>query len=123
MVSKEHLLEVAKGFSSIPIYEIMMVENVDQELYGWDGTPLGFPDFDSMRSVGFYYNLDDAICAVENNVCDINETVYDAAFIIMRYEGLYTSCGIEERMFFRWDEENHKYYQTEEPDLFRHTAL
>lgn len=123
MVSKEHLLEIAKGFSSIPIYEIMMVENADQELYGWDGTPLGFPDFDSMRSVGFYYNLGYAISTVENNVCDIHETVYDAAFIIMRHEGLYTSCGIEERMFFKWDEENHKYYQTEEPDLFRHTAL
>lgn len=122
MISKEDLFEVAKGFSATPIYEIIMIENADQELYGWDGTPLGFPDFDSMRSVGFYYNLDDAIRAVENNVCDINETVYDAAFIVTRYEGLYASCGVEERLFFRWDDDKQKYFQAEEPKLFKHIA-
>lgn len=123
MTSRQDLFEFENTFPSKPIFEIIMVENVDNELYGWDGTPLGFPDYDSMQSVGFYYSLKKAIDAVENNALDIHETIYDAAFIVTKYEGLYSLCGIEERMFFRWDEENHKYYQTEEPDLFRHTAL
>ena len=113
------MLKLFKNKKPKPIYEIIMVENADKELCGCDGTPLGSPGFDSMQSVGFYYNLGDAVTAVEMNSCDIRETIYDAAFILIRCEGLYPLCGKEKRMFFRWDKDKQKYYQAEEPILFK----
>ena len=113
----------AYGDETNPIYEILVFENPDKELIYKTGLPLGWPDMGAQDVVGFYYDIDDAIDVLHENICDIRETVYDAAFLICRFPGLYNNVGTEGRMYFLWDNEKDGYFQKEEPNLFKHIAL
>ena len=107
------------GFS--PIFEIVMVQNNGKEqVYEKDGKIIhsGFPDMGTTSIVGYYYDIDTAICALNENWGDIRATIFDGAFILVKFPGLYDSCGLEQRMWFVWDEEKQGYYQQEEPRIF-----
>lgn len=123
MTTKEQMLEYAahekeRHEGAIPIYEIMMVEYPDKELMLANKKPSGWPDTGASFTAGFYYDLDDAVEAVENNACDIRECLYNGAFILMRFPGLYNSVDSTNRMYFVWEDD--KYVQKDEPKIFAH---
>lgn len=106
-----------------PIYDIIMMEHANKELVYPTGKHSGFPDMGATNSVGFYYDLQDAIDALHCNACDIREYVYDAAFILIREPGLYNACGSDTRKYFVWNDELHGFYEADEPNIFKHIAL
>ena len=105
-----------------PIFEILMIENPEKELVGESGKKLGWPDTGASDVMGYFYDLDNAVHSVEENICDIREAVYSAAFVLCRFPGLYETVGPEARMFFRWDPGKQKYVQAPEPKIFGHIA-
>lgn len=109
---------------SKPIYRIFMMQYADKEkIYEKTGKKSGYPDMGCTEDVGFYYDLDNAINALENNSCDIREYLYDAAFILKTYEGLYDCVSTESRIYFKWNEEKQGFFQEEEPKIFACIAL
>lgn len=107
-----------------PIYRIFLIQNADkEEIYEKTGKKSGFPDMGCTEDVGFYYDINDAIFALEHNSCDIREYLYDAAFILTSYEGLYNCAGTDMRLYFKWDEEKQGFFQQKEPEIFKHIAL
>ena len=128
MITKDNIREFITSHqrhykvSSQPIFDILLFENAEKEVMGKTGKKLGFRDLGCTDNVGYYYNLDDAISALNENACDMRETVYDAAFILCRFPGLYQNSGTEGRMYFRWDPEREGYFQAEEPKIFEHIA-
>lgn len=130
MRTKEELLSYAKEIQDLPsstkndpIFEILAFENAEKECVSPSGKYTGFPDTGIERMVGFYYDFDDAYDAIINNVCDIWETVYNGAFLLCRFPGLFQSVTSEARMYFTYNKESGKYEQKEEPELFSHLAL
>ena len=110
---------------SKPIFQIFLFENADKELiYENDGKKKnsGFPDTGCIGDFGFYYDIDQAIEALNTNAADIHECVYDAGFILVKFPGLYDSCSSSERMYFRWDSEKEGFFEAEEPEIFSHVA-
>ena len=105
-----------------PIFEIMMIEHPERELVSPTGKRLGWPDTGASDTVGFFTDLDKAVQSVTENICDIREAVYDAAFVLCRFPGLYEAVDHEARLFFRWEPEKEGYVQAEEPKIFAHIA-
>ena len=127
MITKEHILETVSQEQILhpdhkPIYEIMMIQHADKELVYPTGKHSGFPDTGCTAVMGFYYDLDDAEEAVASNGCDIHEHLYNAAFILARFPGLYQAVGNDMRLYFVWDKENEIFVQKEEPKIFAHIA-
>lgn len=117
-----HPLGDLQSQDSKPIYRIFLFEKSDKELIYEGGQHSGFPDTGCIMDAGFYYDLDDAIHAMNTNACDIRECVYNAGFILCHFPGLYESCGTEGRLYFVWNEEKKGFYQQEEPAIFAHMA-
>lgn len=133
MTTKEELLQYVRSEKERrgnrpgddPIYRLFLFEKPDSELIyhiGEKDRPSGFPDTGSSSEPGFYYDLDHAIEAMNENACDIRETCYKAGFILCQFQGLYNPCCTEQRMYFLWDDTKQGYYQTEEPAIFAHIA-
>ena len=122
---KQYIADNCLDFGEVnkPIYEILVFEHPDKEDIYTNGTHTGLPDMGAQSNVGFYYDLQDALDVVYENLCDIRETVYDAAFIICRFPGLYNCVGSDGRLYFVWDDAKGGYRLTEEPEIFRHIAL
>lgn len=106
-----------------PIYQIVLFQNTgeDEKIY-LSGTHSGLPDTGLQDYPGFYYELSTAIQAMNENWCDIQETVFKAGFILVHFPGLYSAAGPEFRMYFRWDEKLKGFFQAEEPPLFQHLS-
>lgn len=110
-----------EGNKLIPIFEIMLFENPNKEMIYHEstgGVPSGWPDTGCIAHMGFYYELDIAIQAMNENWCDIQETCYHAGFILCRFPGLYQAAI--ERMYFLWDKEKEGFFEAEEPEIFKH---
>lgn len=106
-----------------PIYALMLFEHPDKEfVYKETGKHSGFPDLGCSFEAGFYYDLDDAVSAMHENVCDIRETVYSAGFVLVRFPGVYHPSGSYGRIYFVWDENRKGFYEAEEPEIFSHVA-
>ena len=111
------------GKSYPPIFEIMVFEypNKEKIYHKPEGdVPSGWPDTGCVDNVGFYYELDTAIQAMNENWGDIQETCYHAGFILCRFPGLYQAAL--SRMYFLWDEEKRGFFEAEEPEIFKHVA-
>lgn len=106
-----------------PIYEILVFEHPDKELVYPSGKHSGFPDMGAQNNVGYYYEFHSAYTAIQENICDIHETVYDAAFLICRFPGLYNPVGSDGRIYFVWDDSKGGYVEADEPEIFKHIAL
>ena len=110
-----------------PIFQILMVEHPDKEIMSVqkDGTSTGsgFPDLGCTHNAGFFYSLQEAVYAVVTNECDIRETCYNAAFILCKFQGLYSSCTASTRMYFVWDNDVDQFVQKDEPNFFRHIVF
>jgi len=127
---RERIIEYVEQYQNLhnesqpPIYEIVLFEHPCKELiYHRNGEdiPSGFPDA-NLNSMGFYYELYSAVSAMNGNWLDIQETVFHAGFILCRFPGLYQSAGPEARIYFLWNEERQGFFESEEPELFRHIA-
>lgn len=105
-----------------PIFRIMVFEHPCKEHVYPTGKHSGFPYLGASDEVGFYYDLDDAIRAMNENWGDIREYTYNAGFILCQFPGLYQSSGLDERMYFVWDEDKEGFFQQEEPEIFKHVA-
>ena len=74
----------------------------------------------SMRCWGFYTNIKDAIEALDQNVTDLWETVYDYAIIEEYLEGI---GGYNwKRQFFKYDKNLNSYRPIKEPEDLKHYA-
>ena len=105
-----------------PIFKILLFEKTGEEELNSMGKPTGWPDTGAQNDVGYYYELDRAIQAMNDNWSDIQEMVYHAGFILCHYHGLYCSVGPEARIYFRWDEDREGFFEAEEPAIFEHFA-
>lgn len=125
MTTKKDIEEYIKSrqCEEVPLFSVLLVENADKELVYPDGRRSGFPDFGNTYTAGFFYDIDAAVKAVETNACDIRETVYDAAFVLCLFPGLYETAGPNERIYFVWDEYSERYTQREEPKLVERISL
>ena len=113
------------GTKPIPIFEIMVFEHPNKEItYMRLGNVIcsGYPDTGGENHMGFYYKLDTAIKAMNENWADIQEHCFHAGFILCRFPGLYQSVIKEARMYFLWDEERKGFFEAEEPKIFEHVA-
>lgn len=114
------------GEKPVSIFEIMLFHYPDKELIYYHKQEgevhSGYPDTGCTDHMGFYYNLDTAIKAMNENWCDIQETIYRAGFILCRFPGLYNCALTEHRMYFLWDEERKGFFEAEEPKIFEHVA-
>ncbi len=90
-----------------PIYIITTMEKMERN-------KLGFLDTDDRRTVAFFYDLSDAQEAVEFNMGDINETIYDYAVIEKIGPGLYPHCI--NRWFYKFNYKDDAYECIIEPD-------
>lgn len=70
------------------------------------------------RCVGYYFKLEDAISAVENNVLDIHETNFNFVVIESCSEGLYPIDSTEQ-YWFEWNREHEKYVSCERPEEYK----
>ena len=93
-----------------PIYQINIL-----------GTPyyksgLGFPECDSKDFVGFYYEEETAIRAVEENWCNIQECYARAAEIKIIEPGLYPTKN-KVIHYYLWDTTEHKFKEVPIPQF------
>lgn len=124
---KERLLEYMewhdeKYEKEQPIFELLLFEHPDKEMFSKHDQPMGVPDTGALDIVGFFYDLDQAIQAMNENHLGIQETVYHAGFIILKYPGLYQAAGPHKRIYFKWDPEKKGFFEAEEPKIFQHVA-
>lgn len=72
------------------------------------------------RCVGFYYELEDAQRAVEQNHCDINENGYYPFCVIeTAKQGMY-NIGCMEENWYQW--KKGRYEQIEKPESLKRTC-
>lgn len=106
-----------------PIYEIYLLDNAAKEYIIPHGKPTGWPDT-SGESVGFYYELESAVDALHENRLDMRDGgVFNAAFILCKFPGLYNSAGDDMRLYFLWDEAKDGFWEAEEPEIFKHVGI
>ena len=113
------------GTKPVPVFEIMLFKYPDKELiyHKPEGdVRSGWPDTGGENYMGFYYELDTAIKAMNENWLDIQEYCFRAGFILCRFPGLYYSAGKESRMYFLWDENKRGFFEAEEPQIFKHVG-
>ena len=80
----------------------------------------GFSNFGSERLVGYFFDKDDAINHVKENVCDIWETCYNYAIVEGVKPGFYEPADKEDRWLFKFNHETGEYEQIEEPGEMAH---
>lgn len=92
----------------VKMYFITVMEKDGSELdkYGW-------PDTGYDRTWGYYANKDDAIFALNNNITDMRETMYEYALLEEISEGICGNC--KSRIFFKYDHEKNGYFEYPEP--------
>ena len=102
-----------------PIFEIILFENTHDKISQDNNS---FPDTGIEDWPGFYYELDIAIKAMNENWADIQDHTFYTGFILCHFPGLYQCAGTEARMYFVWDEKKQGFFQQEEPKIFEHIA-
>lgn len=119
---EEYVRRMEERYGDVkPIYRIFVFEKPDTELCGVNGKPLGLPDTGCGSNMGFYYELDTAIQAMNENWCDIKECAYHAGFVLCQYPGLYQSVCSDARIYYRWNGEG--FFEAEEPEIFKYCAF
>ena len=93
-----------------PVYTITCLTKLEEK-NTW-------PDFGCTAFMGFYHDKNDAISAVMENACDINETCYEYAVVEEIPPGVYAYP--RPRWFFKFD--GKRYIPIEEPKYMTHIA-
>ena len=110
-----------KGVKPIYVLRLMEKSGTEQYIYKKNGITKesGFPDEGSVHLPAFYYDYEDAVKAMHENVADIRECVYSYGLIIRLYPGAYMTAHIDDRTYFKWDDDKQGFYEAEEPELLR----
>lgn len=95
----------------IPIYFITVMEKLEPHKNFYCATG-------STRCWGFYFDRQQALQTIHNNVTDLWETCYNYAVLEEYYEGVAPLC--ESRQFFKYNREQDKYIEIEEPECTQH---
>lgn len=95
-----------------PIYEIHVYE------YPWTKTKQGFYEHGIDECVGYYYEEQAAIDAVENNWCDIQDHYARAAMIVRKEPGLYPLIPNCDCQYYLWNKEQEKFERAQFPAQF-----
>ena len=101
-----------------PIYEIVLFEKPGDTL-----DKIGFPDHGIEDRPAFYYELDTAIRAMNENWGDIQDHAFSAGFIYAKFPSVYPYGGKETRMYFLWDQKREGFFEAEEPNTYEHISL
>ena len=72
----------------------------------------------SSRTVGYRYTLEQAVEALNENMCDLRETVYNGA--IVEKMGPYLYPDPEQTIYFAWDDKRKGYFEIRKPACFAH---
>jgi len=81
-----------------PIYEIYVMSDP------WHLDDQKFPSCGIRERVGFYYEKETAIRAVEENWCDLQDHFAQAAEICEVTPGLYVSASPKEYWYYLWNQ-------------------
>lgn len=94
-----------------PIYEIYIYEKP------WSLVENGYFDYGLSERVGFYYEKETAIKAVEENWCDIQDHYAHAAMVKEIEPGLYPCPRRSKCWYYIWNEKDEKFERAEIPDV------
>ena len=94
-----------------PIYEIHMYEKP------WVLDEKGFFDYGITEIVGFYYEKEIAIQAVEENWCDIQDQYAKAAMIKEVVPGLYPIIPRSKCWYYIWNSNKEKFEPAKIPEV------
>lgn len=124
MVFDKFQEELVEKYGCNPIYVIRLMTKSGAESLMYDrpdgsSKDSGFPDTGESYQPGFYYSYEDAVDAMHKNAGDIRETCYNYGFILRLFPGVYQSAGVNDRTYFKWDNEKKGYYEVEEPSKFK----
>lgn len=94
-----------------PIYEIYVMSEP------WHLDSDKFPSCGHRERVGFYYEKDTAIRAVEENWCDLQDYYAQAAEVCKVEPGLYSLPSRHEYWYFLWNQQEEKFELARKPKL------
>ena len=80
-----------------PIYEIHVYEEP------WKLNKQGFFDYGIEECVGFYYEKETALKAVEENWCDLQDHYAQAALVMEKIPGLYPITPRSKCWYYLWN--------------------
>ena len=72
-------------------------------------------DFGGQRTFGYYETFEDAVYAVNHNVCDLHEYLYEYCLIEELEPGIHPTCTKESRTLYKWDTEKRGFFLVPEP--------
>lgn len=72
------------------------------------------------ETLGFFYDKNKAIQAVERNACDIYEGISKYAVVLTIFEGLFNPCDVKDEVWFGWDDERQAYVRCNRPKFAEH---
>ena len=93
-----------------PIYEIHVYSRE------WTIDEKGWPEYGIDKCVGFYYEKETAIRAVEENWCDLQDHYVHAALIKEIAPGLYPCPPRSKCIYYVWNEEKEKFEKAKIPE-------
>jgi hypothetical protein len=100
-----------------PIYRILLFSKIPED------NKNGWPDYGTTDDVGFYYEYETAVRAMNENWCDIQECMFYAGFILEHRPGLYVSTTSDNRTYFEWDKEKNGFFEAKEPECLKHFSF
>ena len=89
-----------------PIYEVLVYSEL------WHVNELGFFDFGTEERVGFYYEKETAIRAIEENWCNIQDHYAKAAAIRTVLPGLYQDPPLRKYLYYVWNSNMQKWIRS-----------
>lgn len=92
-----------------PIYEIYVME------LPWHLNEKKLPTCGTRERVGFYYDKEDAIRAIEENRCDLQDHYAQAAEICMVKPGLYSSPAYNKYWYYLWNQKEERFEVARKP--------
>lgn len=79
---------------------------------------LGWLDIGAFRTFGFKETFEEAEYALNHNVCDMWEYLYDYAIVEEMHPAIHPIA--ENRWFYKYDREKNGFFSMEEPEEFKH---
>ena len=89
------------------MYFITCFEKCETDKFGWF-------DGGSRRTFGYRETLESAEEALNLNICDMREYLYDYA--VIEKLGPYIHPDVEAEIWFKWDDEKQGFFRIEKPD-------
>ena len=79
---------------------------------------LGWLDMGTSRTFGFKETFEEVEYALNHNVCDMWEYLYDYAIVEEMHPAIHPT--VENRWFYKYDREKNGFFSMEEPEEFKY---